>query len=160
MVQHKRIEKDSMGELSVPADALYGAQTQRAVENFPISSLRFPGVIFDFSYEIVRERWKDPKGRASGFWAYVDARDAATACRLALEAQFTGHEVMIVAAPRSSMKEPTNELINKHLSPAIKTKPGLTGNWSGVDSTKAEKLLGFKAIHLWENYLKSGKSVE
>jgi len=37
-----RIEKDSMGELRVPADALYGAQTQRAVENFPISGLRMP----------------------------------------------------------------------------------------------------------------------
>jgi fumarate hydratase class II len=31
-----------MGEMSVPAEALYGAQTQRAVENFPISNLRFP----------------------------------------------------------------------------------------------------------------------
>jgi fumarate hydratase class II len=37
-----RIERDSMGEMQVPADALYGAQTQRAVLNFPISSLRFP----------------------------------------------------------------------------------------------------------------------
>ena len=37
-----RIERDTMGEVRVPADALYGAQTQRAVENFPISGLRFP----------------------------------------------------------------------------------------------------------------------
>jgi fumarate hydratase class II len=37
-----RIEKDSMGELKVPDDALWGAQTQRAVENFPISGLRMP----------------------------------------------------------------------------------------------------------------------
>ena len=37
-----RIEKDSMGELKVPQSALYGAQTQRAVENFPISGLRMP----------------------------------------------------------------------------------------------------------------------
>lgn len=37
-----RTEKDSMGELNVPADALYGAQTQRAVENFPISGLTLP----------------------------------------------------------------------------------------------------------------------
>src|SRR5439155_9173624 len=36
-----RIEKDSMGDVRVPAGALYGAQTQRAVENFPISNLRF-----------------------------------------------------------------------------------------------------------------------
>ena len=36
-----RIEKDSMGEMKVPAKAYYGAQTARAVENFPISPLRF-----------------------------------------------------------------------------------------------------------------------
>ncbi|MCF6299914.1 MAG: class II fumarate hydratase [Proteobacteria bacterium] len=37
-----RIEKDSMGELKVPAKALYGAQTQRAVNNFPISGIPMP----------------------------------------------------------------------------------------------------------------------
>jgi fumarate hydratase class II len=37
-----RIERDSMGEMRVPANAYYGAQTARAVENFPISGLRFP----------------------------------------------------------------------------------------------------------------------
>src|SRR5256885_15401888 len=36
-----RVEKDSMGEMSVPKDALYGASTQRAVLNFPISGYRF-----------------------------------------------------------------------------------------------------------------------
>ncbi len=37
-----RIERDSMGQMEVPADALYGASTMRAVLNFPISDLRFP----------------------------------------------------------------------------------------------------------------------
>jgi len=37
-----RIEKDSMGELEVPAQALYGAQTQRAINNFPVSGLVVP----------------------------------------------------------------------------------------------------------------------
>jgi fumarate hydratase class II len=37
-----RIERDSLGELKVPVDALWGAQTQRAVENFPISGLKMP----------------------------------------------------------------------------------------------------------------------
>jgi fumarate hydratase class II len=37
-----RIERDSMGEFQVPDDAYYGAQTARAVANFPISGLRFP----------------------------------------------------------------------------------------------------------------------
>src|SRR5881628_25173 len=37
-----RIEKDSMGEVRVPAEAYYGSQTQRAVENFPISGQPLP----------------------------------------------------------------------------------------------------------------------
>lgn len=37
-----RTERDSMGELEVPVDALYGAQTQRAIQNFPISGQRMP----------------------------------------------------------------------------------------------------------------------
>ncbi len=40
-----RIEKDSMGEVHVPVDALYGAQTQRAIENFPISGLPIPSAL-------------------------------------------------------------------------------------------------------------------
>jgi fumarate hydratase class II len=37
-----RIEHDSLGEVAVPAQVLYGAQTQRAVENFPVSGRRLP----------------------------------------------------------------------------------------------------------------------
>ena len=40
--QKYRIERDSMGEMKVPASAYWGASTQRAVENFPISGLQFP----------------------------------------------------------------------------------------------------------------------
>jgi fumarate hydratase class II len=45
-MQDWRVERDSLGEVRVPAHALYGAQTQRAVENFPVSGLRFPPVFF------------------------------------------------------------------------------------------------------------------
>ena len=41
-MSNTRIERDSMGELQVPEGALYGAQTQRAVDNFPISHQRMP----------------------------------------------------------------------------------------------------------------------
>src|SRR4030095_470595 len=37
-----RVERDTMGELAVPANAYYGVQTARAIENFPISPLRMP----------------------------------------------------------------------------------------------------------------------
>ena len=43
----RRIERDSMGEVSVPVSALYGAQTQRAVDNFRLSELTLPAVFID-----------------------------------------------------------------------------------------------------------------
>ena len=42
MITLYRTEHDSMGELQVPADALWGAQTQRAIQNFPVSGLTMP----------------------------------------------------------------------------------------------------------------------
>src|SRR6202140_1873567 len=42
MTDSYRTERDTMGEMRVPAEALYGAQTARAMENFPISGKRFP----------------------------------------------------------------------------------------------------------------------
>jgi fumarate hydratase class II len=50
MTQAYRIEKDSLGEVQVPADALYGAQTQRAVLNFPVSGLRpYPAFVWSMA---------------------------------------------------------------------------------------------------------------
>src|SRR5271156_5953287 len=42
MTASPRVERDSLGTLDVPADALWGAQTQRAVQNFPATGLRMP----------------------------------------------------------------------------------------------------------------------
>ena len=54
MNQETRLEKDSLGEVNVPAYALYGAQTQRAVENFPISGLH-PWRAFIWSMATIKE---------------------------------------------------------------------------------------------------------
>ncbi len=48
-----RIERDSLGEVRVPANALYGAQTQRAIENFPISGLK-PRPAFIWSMGMIK----------------------------------------------------------------------------------------------------------
>jgi nucleoside-diphosphate-sugar epimerase len=123
-----------------------------------ISSLRFPGVNFDLSYESFRERWRNPASRASGFWTYIDARDAATACRLALEAKFKGHEVFIASAPRNCMIQPTLELVKKYLPKGATIKKTAVTHWSCVDSSKARHRLGFKPLHAWQNYLKEGQA--
>ena len=56
-----RIERDSLGEVKVPADRLYGAQTQRAVENFPISGLR-PWRAFIWSMALIKRAAAEVNG--------------------------------------------------------------------------------------------------
>ncbi len=150
--QHPSRPQDPYGLSKVVGEQIADSFA-RLCPDMSIGSLRLPGVVFDFSYDLLRQRWKDSGERARTVWAYIDARDAATACRLALQGEFYGHEVMIVAAPNSSMREPTADLVAKHLDKRIPVKPGLTGNWSGVDSSKAKSLLGFKAEHGWESFI-------
>jgi nucleoside-diphosphate-sugar epimerase len=121
--------------------------------NMTISSLRFPGINFDLSYQSFKDRWKNPAARASGFWTYVDARDAAVACRLALRAKFKGHEVFIAAAPKSAMTQPTLDLVKEFLPKGTKINKVSGKHWSCVDSTKARNILGFNANHVWQDYL-------
>jgi len=74
-----RVERDSMGEVQVPADAKWGATTQRAVENFPISGLRIdPSVIRALG------RIKAAAATANAELGVLEA-DAATAIRAAAE---------------------------------------------------------------------------
>ena len=130
------------------ADSIVSVHKQMTV-----SSMRFPGVNFDLTYESFRDRWRSPQTRASGFWTYIDARDAATACRLALEAKFTGHEVFIASAPLNCMIQPTKALVKEYLPAGAKLKKVAGTHWSCVDSAKARRMLGFKAQHVWQNYL-------
>ena len=79
-----RIERDSMGELEVPADALYGAQTQRAVNNFPVSGQPMPPA---FIHAIARI--KLAAARVNGQLGLLDAPRAA-AIAAAAEAVIRG----------------------------------------------------------------------
>jgi nucleoside-diphosphate-sugar epimerase len=114
-----------------------------------IASLRFAGIATDEQYPVLREKRNDPLWRGTGaLWSYIDVRDAAAACRLAVERNFSGHEAFNICAPRTILREPTLELVQRHLPQVKRIKPGLGGNWCGYDSGKAESFLGFRAARL------------
>ena len=75
-----RIERDSMGDVEVPLDAYYGASTQRAVDNFPISNLRFNRGFISALGLI-----KGSAARVSGRLGYVDETVAEAIARAADE---------------------------------------------------------------------------
>ena len=124
------------------------AQSQLAVV-----SLRFSGVNFDPTYATLPERWSNPGVKLGTFWSYVDARDAATASRLAIEADLIGHQVFNIGADTSRYREPTAELVQQYL-PATRIKEGFSGSWGGLDCGRAKVALGFRARHVWQEYLR------
>ena len=86
-----RIEHDTMGEMRVPADALYGAQTSRAVENFPISRLRFPRA-FIRALALI----KSVAARVNGEMGHLPADKAAAIERAAEEVVAGTHDAQFV----------------------------------------------------------------
>jgi nucleoside-diphosphate-sugar epimerase len=151
--QHPSTPQDSYGLSKVLGEQIADSIVT-VHRDLTISSLRFPGVNFDLSYESFRDRWRNPRTRASGFWTYIDARDAAATSRLALEANFKGHEVFIASATKNCMIQPTLELVKKYLPKGAKLKKASGTHWSCVDSSKARRMLGFKPQHEWQSYLK------
>jgi fumarate hydratase class II len=84
-----RIEHDSMGELQVPADALWGAQTQRAVENFPISGQRMPRGFIE-ALGVIKASAADVNGRLKLLDAGIAAAIAEAAQRVG-DGEFDAH---------------------------------------------------------------------
>jgi fumarate hydratase class II len=84
-----RIEHDSMGELQVPADALWGAQTQRAVENFPISGQRMPRGFIE-ALGVIKASAADVNGRLKLLDAGIAAAVAEAAQRVG-DGEFDAH---------------------------------------------------------------------
>lgn len=80
MASSTRVERDSLGEVHVPADALYDAQTQRAVDNFPISGLK-PWRAFIWSLATIKRAAAEVNRDLS----LLDAQRADAICRAAQE---------------------------------------------------------------------------
>ena len=114
-----------------------------------IASLRFAGICADSTHQNLRERRKDPLRWSGPLWTYIDVRDAARACRLAVEANFVGHETFNICAPNTIMDRPTSELVTEYL-PNVNLRTNSAANWAGYDSGKARRMLGFSARYLFE----------
>jgi hypothetical protein len=73
--------------------------------------------------------------------------------RLALETKLPGNHVFNAAAPASNMREPTPDLICRFYPELKDVRRSDNTNWCGIDSSKAERDLGFRAQHAWEQHL-------
>jgi nucleoside-diphosphate-sugar epimerase len=87
---------------------------------------------------------RDPSRVPGNLWAHVDARDAALACRLAVEQNTLGFEAFNIVGPDTTMTTPTEDLVRTYL-PETEIRSPLPGRVSAWSTEKAERLLGWKA---------------
>lgn len=81
-------------------------------------------------------------------WGYVDVRDVATACRLALESPGFGYEAFNVVAGDTLSDIPTEELIRTH-APTVELRSPIPGTSSAFSIEKARRVLGWEPRHSW-----------
>lgn len=115
-----------------------------------ILSLRFSNVFDDADYEQRTGVEAKPATRKVNLWGYVDARDAGEACRLAVEADLSGHHRMIIAAADTVVSVPSAALMAAHY-PNVPIRQPLEGNTSLLSSARATELIGYRPRFSWRD---------
>lgn len=125
----------------------------RREPDMSLVSLRFTAVLDESAQAwlpAAREQPTDDVSTYGAFWTFVDERDAAAACRLALEFEQPGHEAFYICAPIIYRKEDIRGLMAKHFPGDYAIGESIRGTVSPVDVSKAERLLGWKARYSWD----------
>ncbi len=121
-----------------------------------IIGLRFSNVIEPQDYAKFPGFDKDPRSRHFNLWTYIDARDAAQAVRLSLEAKLTGPHVFGIANADSVMSTSNDKLLDE-VYPKTKRKHPLEPNESLISIEKASRVLGYKPEYAWRKQVKKAK---
>jgi nucleoside-diphosphate-sugar epimerase len=121
----------------------------------PFVALRFSNIMSPEDYQEFPSVWPEPQWRKWNLWGYVDERDVAASCRLALEAPaetVAGNPAFIIAAADTVMNRPSAELLAE-VFPGVRLtrEVGEFGTLLAID--RARKVLGFEPRHSWRDHV-------
>jgi nucleoside-diphosphate-sugar epimerase len=114
--------------------------------------MRISNIMEPDDYARFPSYWDDPKLRKWNLWGYVDARDVATAARLALDAPVDGAEVAIVAAAETVMTRPSAGLMAE-VFPDVPLRRPVNGRETLLAIDHARDLLGYEPAHRWADHV-------
>ena len=121
----------------------------------PYIALRFSNIMAPEDYQRFPSFWPDPHARKWNLWGYIDERDVAASCRLALEAPadaVQGNPAFIIAAADTVMNRPSAELLAEAFPGVPLTRDvGKFGTLLAID--RARQVLGFEPAHSWRDHL-------
>jgi UDP-glucose 4-epimerase len=133
--------------LSKIVGEVQGDAFARLYEDMTLSSFRFHGIILPGAYPQWRANPR-PAAKDQSLWAYTDVRDAARACRLAVEAEWKGHEAFFIIAADTTSAAPSMKLTQRFY-PDVPVTGDLSGFNSFFHCAKAKELLGWTHEHSW-----------
>ena len=119
----------------------------------PFIALRFSNILAVADYAKVPAYWADPRSRRWNAWGYIDERDVALACRLALTADVTGAVALIIAAADTIMDRPSADLLAE-VYPQTEVRKRLSTYETLLSIDKAREVLGFEPQHSWRDEVK------
>lgn len=121
----------------------------------PFIALRFSNIMAPEDYQQFAEFQDDPHARKWNLWGYIDQRDVALSCRLALEADagtVQGNPAFIIAAADTVMNRPSAELLAEVFPGVRLTRDvGESGTLLAID--RAREVLGFEPEHSWRDHV-------
>ena len=144
---HPQLPEDTYG-LTKIVNEVTAAMFHRR-DGTQILSFRIGNVVCPEDYAALKKRLSHPEDRLRIFWSYIDSRDLAIACRLAIEKDGLGCESVIVAADNTSSKYPSQQLIKRFLPGVKKFKRPLTGRTALISNARIKALLGWKQRHFF-----------
>src|SRR6266536_5572244 len=118
----------------------------------PFVALRFSNILGPRDYQEFPSYWPDPRLRKWNLWGYIDERDAAAACRLALDAPVEGSASVVIAAADTVMTRPSADLLAE-VYPDVPLR-GEIGEFETLLSIdRARDVLGFEPAHSWRDHV-------
>src|SRR5262245_3439169 len=150
---HYPIPTTAYGLSKVISESIAGHISQWS--GVPFVALRFSNIMEPDDYRHFPSVWADPDLRKWNLWGYVDERDVAAACRLALSAPaeaVAGNPGFIIAASDTVMNRPSAELLAQVFPEVpLRTEIDEFGTLLAID--RARRVLGYEPRHSWRNHI-------
>ncbi|MGO4495137.1 NAD-dependent epimerase/dehydratase family protein [Paenibacillus sp. 2RAB27] len=142
---HPQLSEDSYG-LSKMVNEMTGEAFHRRT-GMQVISFRLGNILEPKDYARVRLTFADPKERIRILWSYIDVRDMAVACRLAVEKDGLGAQSLILAADDTSSDLSSEVLIHRFMPELANYAQHLPGRASFLSNAKIKEVLGWKQQH-------------
>jgi len=121
----------------------------------PFVALRFSNIMAPEDYQRFPSFWPHPHARKWNLWGYIDQRDVAQSCRLALEAPagtIQGNPAFIIAAADTVMNRPSAELLAE-VYPGVRLTREVSEFGTLLAIDRARDVLGFEPAHSWRDHV-------